>query len=302
MPDRSAGSDADTITQIDAAVSKWRQADGVLAPSRFQFLCSRSLPLTSDAIRMIGGWTKGLFSRLCRARPVVAAQSKVRGLVLLTQTCDIVRSCADRPFIEVAPLVQVTDEHLEEIRKARRPAYAYVPGFARQSLVADLDRVMTVEKGVVAGWTRLEGCSTNAELREFAKALARKRARFAFPDAFGEFAKKLQQRLTNKHDKETAEGRALRALREIRVRAAPSWNDKPAELFFYFIQLDDMPDFEGNNWADFLENWLKLVPESDLYQPVNGQVATLDDLTARDFVESDPLDLDHLSRSTTDDE
>jgi hypothetical protein len=28
---------------------------------------------------------------------------------------------------------------------------------------------------------------------------------------------------------------------------------------------------------------------------VNGVVMTLDDLTARDYVESDPLDLDHLS-------
>ena len=27
----------------------------------------------------------------------------------------------------------------------------------------------------------------------------------------------------------------------------------------------------------------------------NGGVMTLDDLTARDYVESDPLDLDHLS-------
>ena len=34
---------------------------------------------------------------------------------------------------------------------------------------------------------------------------------------------------------------------------------------------------------------------SERFVRVDGVVLTLDDLTARDFVESDPLDLDHLS-------
>jgi len=41
--------------------------------------------------------------------------------------------------------------------------------------------------------------------------------------------------------------------------------------------------------------WLKRVPAAGRFATVDGAVLTLDDLTARDYVESDPLDLDHLS-------
>jgi len=34
----------------------------------------------------------------------------------------------------------------------------YIPGVAELNLVADLDRVMTVEKAVVAEWERKSGC------------------------------------------------------------------------------------------------------------------------------------------------
>jgi hypothetical protein len=44
-------------------------------------------------------------------------ESSVRGFVVVTQTCDLVRSCADRPFVEVAPLVAV-DEWMVEITAA----------------------------------------------------------------------------------------------------------------------------------------------------------------------------------------
>lgn len=184
---------------------------------------------------------------------------------------------------------------LREIERGRRPAYAFLPLLAANRLVADLDRVMTVEKPVVAAWKRTPGWSTDAEGRTFALALARKRARFAFPDDFTALTKKLQNRMMEKHDKHSAEGRALRALREIRVHAAPSWDDNPVTLTFWFVREADKVDFEGKSWASLLEAWLRLVPETGRFMKVHGQVATLEDLTAADFVDSDPLDLDHLS-------
>ena len=125
--------------------------------------------------------------------------------------------------------------------------------------------------------------------------MARKRTRFAFPDDFTLFASKLQSRLQDKHEKQSDEGEALRALREIRVRAAPSWDADPVDVMFWFIRKDDEPDFKGQSWDKFLESWLKLVPATGRFNSVNGVVTTLNDLTARDYVESDPLDLDYLS-------
>jgi hypothetical protein len=44
-----------------------------------------------------------------------------------------------------------------------------------------------------------------------------------------------------------------------------------------------------------LETWLHLVCAKGRFPIIDGQVATLQDMTAEDYVGSDPLDLDHLS-------
>jgi hypothetical protein len=123
--------------------------------------------------------------------------------------------------------------------------------------------------------------------------------RFAFPDDFTTVARKLQARLTDKHDKDSDEGRGLRALREIRVHAAPFWDAPTVELFFWFVRYDEDANFEGKSWADLLKDWLKLVPASDRFHSVEGQVVALSDMTAAEYVESDRLDLDHLSSGRT---
>ncbi len=156
---------------------------------------------------------------------------------------------------------------------------------------------MTVEKPVVASWHRTPGYRSDSDGRAFAQALARKRVRFAFPDDFTVLAKKLQERFIGKHEKNSAEGRGLRALREIRVQATPAWDAEPVALIFWFIRDAEggATDFEGKNWADLLREWLRLVPNSGRFTAIDGQVVTLADLTGAEYVNSDPLDLDHLS-------
>jgi hypothetical protein len=47
--------------------------------------------------------------------------------------------------------------------------------------------------------------------------------------------------------------------------------------------------------GDVLHDWLGLVAPSGRFTVVDGAIVGLDGLTARDYVESDPLDLDRLS-------
>lgn len=89
-----------------------------------------------------------------------------------------------------------------------------MPLLSERKLVADLDRVMAVEKPLLATWDRIPGWSTDAEARAFALALSRKRLRFALPDDFTALVRKLQSRLADKHEKNSDEGRGLRALDE----------------------------------------------------------------------------------------
>lgn len=284
----SLAPDSEVARRIDAALSEWRQGDLALDESWFIHAGDPSLPLSEAAA-------------LAEEKGIQALTSEVEGLVVVTQTCDIIRSCTNRPYIEVVPLVRVSDKERLIIQRGHRPAYATLPALQERHLVADLDRVMTVEKSIVAEWVRTPGYVSDVDARRFASALARKRARTAFPDDFNYLVRKLHNRLVDKHDKFTDEGRALRALREIRVQATPAWDTQTVCIFFWFVRNSEQADFEGKNWADLLKYWLTLVPTSGRYTAVEGQVVALEDMTAAEHVDSDPLDLDYLSSSETDD-
>ena len=272
------------IPEIDATLSQWSQGDCTVGGYWFVTRFDPQRPLTPDAADVV------------EVDPDAdLTESSVRGLVVVTQTCDLVRSCAERPFVEVAPLVAVDDQYLQDIHRLKRPRYAYIAGVAQFNLVADLDRVMTVEKAVVAGWERISGCPSDADTRLLAEALARKRSRFAFPDDFNEFAKELQKRMQKRHDKADDDGVALRALREIRVRAAPAWDAERVELMFWFVRAEEDVRFKNKAWHELLDEWLKLLPPSARFSAVDGAVVSLDDMTAKEYLHSDRLDLDRLS-------
>ncbi len=274
-------SDSPEVARIDAALAEWRQGDLALEEDWFIHAADGSFPLTADSDEAEDG--------------LHALTTEVDGLVMISQTCDVVRGCLERPYVEVAPLVAISESELRTIARGRRPAFAIIPAVEDRHLVANLDRVMTVEKSIVASWARTPGCPTDQSRRDFAKALVRKRARVAFPDDFEEVAGRLVARIQDKHDKNSEEGRALRALRQVRVRAAPSWDAEEVEVTFWFVPEDDDIEFEGKPWHDHLERWEKLVAATGRFSKVDAAVRTLSDLTAREYVESDLLDLDHLS-------
>ena len=277
---------------IDEALRAWRQGDVSLDDGlEFLHIADLSRP-HSPASRQVADAMadRGEFIKAGSA----AVLELVRGMVMLSQTCDVVRGCQERPFVEVAPLIEMSGQEIEPIRRLKRPAFAYVPATAGECLVADLDRTMTVEKAVVAGWKRTPGWRTDDELRDFALALARKRSRFAFPDDFVAAAQALQRRFVDKHDKKTVEGAHLRALREIRVRAAPSWNEKQIRLDWWFV-MDSDPENVDTDWPSFMDQWLTLFDQSGRFQLDSWIACRLEDMTARDYMESDRLDLDRLS-------
>ncbi len=207
----------EAIDRIDDALQSWRQGDCVLGDQGFLFRLDLRAPLTEAAA-------------VAAAVGADAAEARVHGFAVVTQTCDIVRACESRPFVQVCPLVEVDADRLAEIRRGRRPNYAFLPGTEPQGLVADLDRVMTVEKAVVADWERVVGAPRYEDVRRLRQALTRNRSRVAFPDDFVRLASQLSRRMSKKHDAQSEEGRALRALREIRVRAAPSWRASDVKI------------------------------------------------------------------------
>ena len=275
---------------VDAALTAWRQGDIALGKDLFFVqLADLARPLTREAAE-----TAKVRGSEEPAPDIGAVFSEVAGFVILTQTCDVVRGSAERPYLDVAPLVPVSAERLEEVRGLRRPAFAFVPAAASHNLVADLDRVMTVEKSVVATWPRTPGWTDDEEIRAFAEALARKAARFAFPDDFVEDLGGLKDRLTRRHSKQHAEGAHLRAVREIRVRAAPAWDAPLVKIAFWFIK-DGEPEGHKSAWQSWLDDWTGLFNQTRRFRLEAAHVCRLEDITARDYLESDRLDFDQLS-------
>jgi hypothetical protein len=268
----------DRAKKIDLALRDWRQGDIALGPKWLTYIADGDAPLTEHAES-----EKGLHAVTVEAP---------EGVVVVTQTCDIVRPCTARPLVSVAALKRVDADLASEVARGLRPQYVSIA--TQPTLVADLDLVTTVEKSVVASWERTPGWTRENDLRWFAEALARKDSRFAFPDDFARAIKKLQARIRDKHNRDSEEGAALRALREIRVTATPAWGAENVEVFLAFVR-HDTPEAARFRWDDHLERWLGLCEAYGVIRGIEGRVSTLDGLNAREYVESDRLDLDHLS-------
>ena len=123
--------DAALITAIDARLNDWNQGDVVLgATIPFVYVADYRKPITSGSQQAAAADTEG-------HEQLGTVAVDVPGIVVITQSCDLVRSCAEQPFVKVAILQKVSDDFVEDVRKARRPRYAYIPGIADRLLVAN---------------------------------------------------------------------------------------------------------------------------------------------------------------------
>lgn len=242
-------SDSEEIALIEAILRDWRQGDAMLGPDAvLVHLADKRLPLTAAS--------RSAAADAVEDHDIFEVLTPVLGLVVVTQSCDIVKPCAKSEFVEVSPLVQpVSDQDFSDIQKSRISRYAYLPGLASRKLVVDLDRTMTVEKAVVAGWKRIPGCTNDDERVAFAEALARKRQRFAFPDGFNTGLRRFRDRIRDKAGKATPEGRLIEAIDHVRVQAVPNWDGAGVRVFFWFLlKSGEDIDFDASRLV--IQNWM----------------------------------------------
>jgi hypothetical protein len=275
-------------TSIDESMSAWKQGDFTLDKDLpFCHIADLNTPLTNEA-EEVAQHVQGAGDELGLESIYVT----VEGLAILTQTCDLVRDCEKRQYVEVAPLVKIEDKFLEEIKRWKRPRYAYLAGCSKHNLVVDLDRVVTIEKTVVAGWTKNTGCLTDQDVRDFAQQLTRKWSRFAFPNEFEEAFLPVSKLVEKRCGKDHKLGLELDRLNQIRVLATPAWNEDKVKLVFWFVKgaaTDDKYD-----WNSFFEEF-KANFKSTKYEIVDCTIISLDDMSARQYLDSDKIDFDQLS-------
>jgi hypothetical protein len=278
------------IERVENALQDWRQGDAILDADIFMVhLADRRFPLTAAA--------RAAAVDIPDEHDIFDVLTPEEGLVVVTQTCDIIKKCADSAFVEVCPLVYVEDENLiQDVRKSRRPRYAFLPRLAERKLVVDLERTMTIEKTVLAGWSRVEGCVTDEERVDFADALARKRKRFAFPDGFNTGLSKFRNNIKDKHGKNSSEGRLVEAIHEIRVQPNPNWDSPEVEVFFWFLlKAGILQDFDMAR-AD-IGKWINRIAFPDMFILSDPAFALVEpmDMTVADYFNSYLLDYDDVS-------
>jgi hypothetical protein len=259
----------------------WRQGDCVLGEQDFIYRILATMPLVKASVDAVA----------VDPMAEVVAQT-VEGLMVISQSCDIVRPTVGRPFVEVAPLVQLPDPEFREVALGARPQYVTVSSLRAGKLAADLDRVMTVEKSLLSSWARHPGCSGDSERRLLGKQLARKRYRAALPDEFAPWFKPLRNRLSRLDGSSAADALVFSELEEIRVQATPSWGAAQMDIFIWFILKDDAPNRDR---SEILEAWLAKIPPNGVFISRTGRITHYSDMTALEYIDSDPLDLDHMS-------
>ena len=104
----SEDADASRTALIDRALAVWRQGDVALDEKWFVQVGDGSSPLTDAAAQAGPG--------------VQALTVECEGLVVVSQTCDVVRACTDRHFVEVSPLIRVDKEEAARALKGYLPA------------------------------------------------------------------------------------------------------------------------------------------------------------------------------------
>lgn len=267
-----------------ASLDGWQQGDCCVGEHWFLVRFAPANPLTEE-------------SKASAEQGGEVSEAAYPGFVILSQTCDVVRSMDDRPYLEIAALRLVEPDELEQIKKERKPRFAFIPGLEELLLVADLDLVNTVEKAMLLGISPVRGCRTDDEIRQFAICLGRKRNRFAFPDAITQMLGKWLKRLQGKHDKSTEEGQASRWIRQIRLTASPGWNADKFRLHFWIILEDDAPEQALSLIEAQFTMWTATFSQPAEVIDISWQVTSVDTMSAREYLQSDALDLDQLSRS-----
>jgi len=278
------------LTEVNDCILKWSQGDvlqGIALP--FLHIAEASLPLT-EASRLVAEATE----QSDDMQLVPVADRGPDQFMILSQTCDLVRSYQTRAFIEVAPLAPANDDdQLRNSLRGKIPRFYSNELLAERGMLVDLDRVMTIEKSLLMFAEQWPCCRDPQHLTSLQRSLARKRARFAFPDDFVEAMRPVQKRVQEKHKKESPEGEFLRSVREIRVMPDPDWQADEVDLTFYFIF--DSDEEISDDYREAAKTLCSCFFPSTKYPTPEPVVISITHMSAAVYLQAAQLDFDHLS-------
>lgn len=109
----------------------------------------------------------------------------VEAVVIISQTCEIVRPRSRRSCVEVVPLLTLTGDAASEAASGSQPQYAGLPQLEAGKF-ADFSKCMSIDKLDLVKLSRRPGVSGDHEVGAFSTAVGRWFSRFPFPDGLTE--------------------------------------------------------------------------------------------------------------------
>jgi hypothetical protein len=277
--------------EIDELLSKIRQGDFVLEPQWDFYIIDNTCSAQDTSVESSPRSPD-------QRRWKLQVSGDVRGVVILTQTCDIVRSACHRPYLELSPLVKVSEKEMPLIAKGSSPRYAFIPALKANHLVVDLDRCMSITKRafIMARPDVKNGLRDDAEIRAFATALRRKRGRHAFPKKLSEALAPFIDHVRRKHNRESELGQFLAECREIRVGVKPSLHSDCPEVSVYFLFEHIVDEVQLDRFRELAERLiLERIKLPDGWAEFEPVVQDMDGISARIYLSLYQLDFENLS-------
>lgn len=229
--------------------------------------------------------------------PVSTYVVDAEGIVVLSQTCDVVRADSPLESVIVAPLLKVNADHWKATERGARARYAIVRSLAAERIVADLTCAFSITKQFLVCLNRERGHVNARDAIRFSMALERLFGRFAFPDGLNDTLKRMRDRALSKHPKAEAEiGAVYRSIWEIRLRAAPGWDAEEAELAFIFVLNDELEVDVERIHKELSDEVARMkLPGDFRWSDPPFVLGGADELSARDILESQPIDIHIVS-------
>lgn len=161
-----------------------------------------------------------------------------QGVVILSQTCDVVRDPSSKPQILVAPVLESpTQQQLSEARRGRAPLLLHLPPVSDAvEKVADLQHATSVPKRSLLGnllLSRHTTADSAPDAAHLGSRIGRAYARFAFPDQIHGVTDALARKARETSGSSKPFGRVIDYVEDLRVKAN-HW-DAPARVLTFFV-------------------------------------------------------------------
>jgi len=162
------------------------------------------------------------------------------GMVIVSQTCDLVREEARRPDFKASLIRDLEGEpSLSDAQSQASPRWLPLPALG-PTYFGDLDVVVTYSKGVLLLCSEIvEGCRSEDDERMLAECLRRNSGRFPFPDDVQRSLHRLRSLFRKRSGKNSAEGRAVDALLTVRVQPHHLWATSGLAVTVHFVFADE---------------------------------------------------------------